>query len=185
MKNLFLGILLMVLFSGAALGQVTEQDMQMAAPDARHERLKMLEGEWATTSSFYMAPGQPMTGTGTGSNRMILGGRFIELKGISEFMGMKFESLTIMGFDKRTDKYTLIGFDELGTYYVEAEGDYNESTKVFSLEGTYVEPTSKMNQRYKFIFDVSAPNVMKYSVVFYDMPGMPAEFTMVEGTYTK
>jgi hypothetical protein len=185
LKKLFIAVILVVLCSGYAIGQMTEEDMKVATPDSRHERLKVFEGEWTSTTNYYMAPGHPASGSGTASNRMILGGRFIEMKGMGEVMGMKYESLSILGFDRRTDKYTLVAFDELGTYYVEAEGDYNEATKVLLLNGTYLEPNSKKDMSYRFVFDISDPNAVKYSVIFLDMPGMPAEFTMVEGIYTK
>ncbi len=70
-------------------------------------------------------------------------------------MGMNVKSITIMGYDNAQEKYTLIGLDELGTYYITAEGTYDSSAKVYTLDGTYEEPVLKRQQDYRFVFDVS------------------------------
>ena len=60
----------------------------------------------------------PMTFTGTSDAKMILGGRFLQINGSAQAAnpGMSSESLTVIGFDKRTGKYTMWGVDTDGTY---------------------------------------------------------------------
>ena len=66
-------------------GDHGEMDAQMAAfieiaqPSAEHEFLRRLEGSWTANARFWMATGAPPNeSTGVSTNRMILGGRFLQ-----------------------------------------------------------------------------------------------------------
>ena len=157
MKNFKHFLLLFLLFAFTLNAQ--EYDMQeamrLAAPNENHLRLETdFGGSWTYTMESTM-DGAAMEGSGTSSNNMILGGRFIMFNAEGTMMGMNVKSVTIMGYDNALGKYTLIGLDELGTYYITAEGTYDQSTKVYTLDGTYEEPVLKRQQDYRFVFDVS------------------------------
>lgn len=65
----------------AAQQQPTPEQMKAMLegmkPSAEHRELAALEGRWALEISYNMGPGQTMRARGTGTNRMILGGRFL------------------------------------------------------------------------------------------------------------
>ncbi len=102
-----------------------EQMLEPLRPTTEHRELERLVGRWTQEVTYQMG-GPPMRATGTIVNRMGLGGRFLISEGTSSNpTGMgdsSVEVLSIYGFDRRTNEYTIVGFDTMGTYYVTAAG---------------------------------------------------------------
>lgn len=161
--------------------------MELAKPGPEHKQLESLVGSWDEEIKFFMAPGKPpMTFKGTCQNRMILGGRFL----VSESKGgsgpMAFESMMIMGFDRRTGKFTTVGFDSEGTYYVAGAGPYDQSRKAIVMYGEDVDPVLG-TQKYDMVMTIVSPTKYIKEIVFKDAAhthGLP-EFKMVEIILTK
>ena len=65
-------------------------------------------------------------------------------------MGMNVEGTSFYGYDRRHNKYTLVGFDTSGTYYITASGDYDAETKTLTLKGTDEDPIAGITQVYEF-----------------------------------
>jgi hypothetical protein len=162
--------------------------MELAKPGPEHKQLESLVGSWDQEIKFWMEPGKPpMTFKATCQNRMILGGRFL----VSEAKGgtgpMAFESMIILGFDRRSKKFTTIGFDTFGTYSVAAAGPYDESKKAIVMYGEDVDPALGHTQKYNMVATIVSPTKYITEVVFKDPEhthGLP-EFKMVEITHTK
>ena len=172
-KKFFYTVLVFVLSYSFAKAQ--EYDMQkameLASPNENHQRLETdFGGLWKYNMTSTME-GMTMTGTGTSVNNMILGGRFVMMSSEGTMMGMTVKSMTIMGYDNAREKYTMIGLDELGTYYITAEGDYDTVTKVYTLDGTYEEPVLKKIQDYRFIIDLSDASFPVMKVLFENEQG--------------
>jgi hypothetical protein len=98
-------------------------------PAPEHRVLAGLAGRWTLELTYNMGGPQakPMTGRGTATNRMILGGRFLMSEALADnpmpgFGDPKVEMVGIYGFDRRTKEYTTIGLDTMGTYWVTAAG---------------------------------------------------------------
>lgn len=172
-KN-FLYVVFVVLLS-FSFANAQEYDMQkameLASPNENHQRLETdFGGAWTYNMTSTM-DGMTMTGTGSSSSRMILGGRFIMMEAEGTMMGMNVKSMTIMGYDNAQQKYTLVGLDELGTYYITAAGTYDSAAKIYTLDGTYEEPVLKKVQDYRFVFDVSSPANPVLEVLFENEQG--------------
>ena len=161
MKKMIAGLLLIAMSASAqddAAKKKAEEDAVMAyyveaaKPVAEHQRLAELTGPWKVTSKFWFgADAEPQTVTGTGSGKLILGGRFLEL--LTDTKGaFDQEALTILGFDRRTSDYTMVGYDTLGTYYITAAGKYDEAQKGIVLHGSYAQPPNMQQQKYHFIW---------------------------------
>ena len=161
--------------------------IELAKPGPEHKQLESLVGTWDQEIKFWMEPGKPpITFKGTCQNRMILGGRFLltEAKGGSG--PMAFENMIIMGFDRRTKKFTTVDFDSGGTYYVAAAGPYDESRKAIVMYGEDVDPALG-TQKYDRVIRIVSPTKYITEVVFKDPAhthGLP-EFKMVEITRTR
>ena len=114
-----------------------EQKKAMAEqvqPGAPHRELAALEGQWTQEVTYNMGA-RPMKGRGTTTNRMILGGRFLVSERTSTTaagaMGdIKVDAMTIYGFDRRTNQYTLVELDTMGTYWVTAAGAPREDRSI-------------------------------------------------------
>lgn len=187
MKNLkfLFTVFTVILFSGTINAQ--EYDMQqaikLATPNENHQRLETdFGGNWSYTFSSNFE-GMKMEGTGTSSNKQILGGRFIMMEAEGTMFGQNVKSITIMGYDNSQQKYTMIGLDELGTYYITAAGTYDAETKTYTLDGTYEEPVLKRTQNYRFIMDVSNPGNPVMMVLFENDEGAMNE--MMKLTYSR
>jgi hypothetical protein len=140
-----------------------------AQPGPEHERLASLVGDWQQELKVWMEPGgEPVVIPGTCTNKMILGGRFLHLTAESEFMGDKTESINILGFDRRHKKYTLVGFDTFGTYYVTASGTYNDSTKTITMSGEDDDPIAGITQLYDMTLRFIDENKFVMEVIFKD-----------------
>src|SRR5688500_18082236 len=127
---------------GASMEEMMKQAQQMAAPGEQHQRLAAREGRWKVSGQFNIPGTPPMKFTGTNESRMILGGRFLRIEGKAQAAqpGMESESLTVLGFDKRTGKYTLWSVDTYGTYSISATGDYDEAANTVTYAGENEEP---------------------------------------------
>jgi hypothetical protein len=102
---------------------------------AEHQELAALAGRWAQEVTYSMG-GPPMKSSGTVTNRMILGGRFLVSEGSSAnpagpgFGDPTVDFLSIYGFDRRTKEFTIVHLDTMGTYYVMAAGNKAEPRTV-------------------------------------------------------
>ncbi len=150
--------------------ELQEYMMSSMGPCEEHDRLKGMEGRWRQTVTYQMDPAQPATtieGEGTGA--MILGGRFLESKSQGSFMGMPFESFSIVGYDRRHEHYTFVGFDTMGTYYVAAEGNWDEETQSIRMRGETHDPKIKSTEKYTMVY--KPVNADEYVwEVWFDMP---------------
>ena len=160
----------------------------LAAPGPEHQRLQSLVGRWDREIKVWPEPGKPsMTLKGTCENKMILGGRFLVSESKGNMGGMIIETFNIMGFDRRHKKYTTIGLDTFGTYYVAAAGPYDESKQAVVMHGEDVDPVLGGTQKYDFIFRVIGPDKYTFEIVFKDKVHTrgAAEFKAVEITNTR
>ena len=124
-RTMMAGFLMMLWLSWGLAGQaqenpipeqqaaITEAYMKLAAPGAEHQRLGMLAGNWNLEVKMWPQPGaEPMVMTGTGTNEMILGGRFLKCESTSGEGEMKYDNLAILGFDNQTGKYIILDFPD-------------------------------------------------------------------------
>ena len=143
MKSLVLAIVLVT--AAAAPTAAPRQHQQPTAeqkkamvergqPGAPHRELAALEGRWTQEVTYSMGA-TAMKGRGTTTNRMILGGRFLVSEHTSTIaagaMGdIKMDAMSIYGFDRRTNEYTIVELDTMGTYWVTAAGAPREDKSI-------------------------------------------------------
>lgn len=153
--------------------------IETARPVEQHRRLVDLAGDWNVTTKLWFDPaGQPKVATGKGKGRMILGGRFLSLE--TDVAGeLPAQSLNILGFDRRTNEYTLVGFDTLGTYSIDAAGK-SEGGKIV-MHGSYAQPPSGNLQKYYFVWTRHAGG--EVLTVYFDMGGKDVK--VAESTLTR
>ena len=160
--------------------------LELMQPGPEHELLKKFAGNWDMSLKMWM-PGQPeIVTTGTSTSRMILGGRFLEFTAESGTGDMFWESLTILGFDRRHKRYTSVGYDTWGTYYVTASGEYDAAKQQIKLYGEDDDPVMGMKQKYFFVFTWKDDNAFTLEVIFVDFPGVEdEEYKMIEINYRR
>ncbi|KAA3635371.1 MAG: DUF1579 domain-containing protein [Calditrichaeota bacterium] len=191
-------ILALVLISAIALHAQEMSDslmqakqmefMQLQMPGPEHEKLSKLEGDWDMEIKFWMAPNtDPITITSSGTFKMILGGRFLEMRSSGKFMGQDMETLHVLGFDRRSGEYTSTGFDSQGTYSVSAEGKYDAEKDMIVMYGEDYDAYWDFTQQYNFEVNMIDDDSFTWAVVFLDerMAQGQDSFKMVEIAYNR
>lgn len=161
---------------------IMEAYVEAAKPVAEHQRLAELSGPWNVTTSLWFGPEAPeQKSTGSGSGRMILGGRFLQLD-TTVRGAMNHEAVTIMGYDRRTGEYTMFGIDTLGTYSITAKGRYDARRQAIVLDGSYAQPPSGNEQKYRFV--LTSPSSREHLMtLFFEMDGK--DVRVAETRYTR
>jgi hypothetical protein len=172
----------------AALAEMQEALMESARPGPEHQLLASLEGEWDLDVKIWMHPGAaPVETAGKGANEMILGGRWLKWTTVGDLMGQPVESFNMIGFDRRHKKFVMVGFDDLGTYYIAASGTYDEESRTVLLAGTDEDPIFDMTQEYEFAITFVDDSTYNWSLTFFN-PEMTQgldSLRMVEVVYTR
>jgi len=171
----------------------TQEEMMLAymetmAPGEAHERLAGLAGSWTISNKMWMEPGQEaMLTSGTCENEMILGGRFLTSKCAGGEGEMYVENLFIIGFDRRWNHYTFVGYDSMGTYFVTAAGDYDPETATITMYGEDEDPVLGFTQQYDIVMRWVSEDEYVTEVIFKDdvHTGGEGPFKVVEVVSTR
>lgn len=147
--------------------------LEQMKPGKEHRTLASLEGKWTVDVTYRMGNGPVMKATGLTTNRMILGGRFLESSATSTisagpgFGDPTVESLTIYGFDRRTNEFTILGLDTMGTYWVSAAGLMEgKNTIVMAGETLDDHAGSKEMRKYNMVLRIVDPDTYVTEVIF-------------------
>jgi hypothetical protein len=141
---------------------------QRGGPVDQHKLLDAFVGARAVKIEMPMGPGAPsIAADATSEGKWVLGNRFIQIHTTpAEGEELKIESITYLGFDKRTEKYFWIGIDSTDTYSVFAEGTYDEKTKALTLFGENFEPERGGKVKFKTIFTLTGADVHSMQIMF-------------------
>ncbi|MGH9456074.1 MAG: DUF1579 domain-containing protein [Thermoanaerobaculia bacterium] len=109
-------------------------------PGEAHEKLAAFVGTWDTTVRMWAAPGAPPSeSTGVAENRLILGGRWLEQRFTSSFMGEEFEGLGYTGYDNAKKHYVGTWMDSMSSGIMLTTGEAADA-KTFTFSGTMDDP---------------------------------------------
>jgi hypothetical protein len=101
-------------------------------------------------------------------------------------MGTPVESVTLFGYDRRHEHYTMVGFDTMGTYYITAAGTYDEATRTLSLHGTDDDPVMGVVQDYTFDMVFHEDGSVEFGLTF-NCPtmGTGSPYRLMDYTWVK
>jgi hypothetical protein len=95
-----------------------------------------MEGTWMAKVKSWMSPGAPpMENDGTSESKMALGGRFLEERVQSSFMGQPFSGIGYTGYDNVKKKYVSTWMDNMGTMIMVMEGTTDPAGNVITSTG--------------------------------------------------
>jgi hypothetical protein len=124
--------------------------MDYLTPSTNHKMMAKNVGEWTTTMQMWEGPDtKPIQSEGTCKSEMILGGRYMQSKFSSTFMGMPFEGISTDGYDNAKKVYINTWIDNMGTGFMYGEGKYDPDTKTIVYNGTMFEPIQKKDLTYR------------------------------------
>ncbi len=155
-----------------------------AVPGEEHERLSSLVGDWDIEMRVAIEPGRPPSVmTGRAKNTMELGGRFLRTEARAGEGAAAAETLVIVGFDRRYERYTYVGFESYGTHYITAEGSYDDATRTITMAGENSDPLLQITSRYDMLIRFIDENEYETAVVFKEPGGVRTR--LVEVTYRR
>ena len=140
-----------------------------AGTGEEHRRLEVFAGEWNARATFWTSPDQdPMTSDG---GRMVttwaLGGRYLEMRYKSEFMGAPFEGVGYWGFNTASGLYESFWIDTAGTMMMfDCDGAVSDDGKVFRSSGTVINPQTRQPMRKSVITTIKSENEHVYQMFF-------------------
>ena len=133
------------------LADIQRRMAAAAQPGEEHALMAALAGEWHQILRLTPAPGADvMTMEGTANNEMILGGRFLKTESDLHLPGVEGGSLSLLGFDRRSEEFNNIGMDTEGTYWVTAKGTYDQEARTITMSGEDYDPIFGHVQEYDF-----------------------------------
>jgi len=168
---------------------LTQKYQELSEPGPEHLKLAELAGNWTFQNKVWMSPTDTTSVVvdGQAEAKMVLGGRFLELKSSSSYMGMPYEELLMIGFDRRSSEYTTVRFDNMGTYCVATQGPTDKATGLIVMEGKDIDPVEGIALKFKNICDIKSKDQFTFSVIFTDsvMSQGTGNFKMVEIVYNR
>jgi hypothetical protein len=141
-----LSILILIATFATMNVQAQKQDpwMEYIMPAEVHEMLKTYTGDFTMEITMWMAANQePQVVTVQSSNKMILGGRFLEMTQTGNMMGMNYNSITTIGFNNSDKSLALTTLTNMGTGILSLTGSWDEKAKVGQLTGKLTNPVTK------------------------------------------
>lgn len=162
---------------------------EQAEPGPEHLKLAELAGNWIYQNKVWMSPAEtaPVVVDGKAEAKMILGGRFLQMTSSSSYLGIPYEELLMIGFDRRSSEYTTVRFDNMGTYWVATQGPVDKETGLIVMEGKDIDPVEGIELKFKNICEIKNKDLFTFSVVFTDsiMSQGTGNFKMVEIVYNR
>ena len=165
-------ILVVVAYSNLQAQTMTEQQqkdyMNYMTPGPVHQWMAKGVGEWKVETKMWWdeTTKEPMLSTGTCTNTMLLGGRYLQSKHTSDVMGMAFEGVATTGYDNGKKVFVSSWIDNMGTGLAYLEGTLDDATKTVTLKGKAFDPTTgkdcQVREIHKHIDDNTM--VMEYYV---------------------
>ncbi|MDA1265092.1 MAG: DUF1579 family protein [Planctomycetota bacterium] len=170
--------------------QAQQQAMALSTPAAEHTLLSPYVGVFDASTKMWTGPNtKAVTTKGESTNEAVLGGRYLRMSSHAryEIRGQgtyEVESLQYLGFDRRTGKYSLTGFDTMGTYATTAEGTYDQATRTMTLSGTSDDPSIGITQAFDVVISFGDADTLTVKTIVYDA-FQAGPFTLTEVAYTR
>ena len=135
-----------------------------------HARLAAYQGEWVVTLTQPESGASVARGSGTAVARLRLDGRFLEIDTTVDGGPVR-EMVHIVGYDLRHGKYTIVLFDNTGTYFVTASSEPGATPPRIALYGVDDDPTMKamgLDKEFAFVVNMESPDRFSIETRFID-----------------
>ncbi len=146
--------------------------MEASSPGPHHESMKAGVGTWDIKGEWYTEPGaDPIAWTGTATQELILGGRFLTQHAESPgMMGMPFEGYGLSGFDILAGKHVDTWIDNMGTIILTYQGECSDNCgKIVSYSDPYVDPMTRTEKTQRIVTEKTGDDTM--TVTFFETEG--------------
>ena len=153
-------------------------------PGEHQGHLKAMAGRWTTVAKMWPAPGAPpQESKGTATNKMVLGGRYLETSYKGNFFGAPFAGTGHAGYDRYKKKYVETWMDSMSTMVMVSEGQCSDGGKTRTMTATYDDPMTGMSTTMRSVSTMKDGDHILLEM--YTKAGDTPEFKMMEIQYTR
>lgn len=141
----------------------------MGATTEAHERFKPFVGTFKADLKMWMGPGDPMVSTGTMTNTLDLGGRFLHhsYKGhANDGPFPDFEGRGYWGYNTTDNRYEGLWIDTACTFFQLEHGQVDDSGKVWTMLGTMTNPQTGRPMNKKSVVTLHDDNSHEMEMFF-------------------
>jgi hypothetical protein len=145
------------------MGEAEAAYMAAGMPGEAHKFLEQMLGSWEVKITYWPAPGaEPVVNKGEAKREMVFDGRFLHTAYKGEFMGEEFIGLGYDGYDNLKKKYVGIWMDSVSTGIYYTEGELDDSGKVLTSHGEYVDPMTGKPKKNKSELTIDSQSMHTY-----------------------
>ena len=153
-------------------------------PGDVHKMLAMDNGKWEEEICIWESPeGKSTTSKATAESKMILGGRYQEMRHTGSVMGMPFEGIGTMGYDNASKKMVSTWIDNMGTGMMYTTADFDGTSKTMEFKGEVMDPVTKKSKPVREVFTLVDNNTRRMEM--FDVTAEGKEFKSMEITMTR
>lgn len=161
-----------------------EAFMKMNQPGEHHAHLKQFVGTFDADTEMMMVPGAPaQKSKGVQKSEMVLDGRYLQGDYTGEMMGMKFQGMSLMGYDNQKKKYFSAWADTMSTGLMTFDGTCDKAGKVFTFTGEYEDLMTRRKTKARHVTTVVSPD--KHTFEWFDTLEDGKEHRVMAITYTR
>jgi len=156
-----------------------------ATPGEAHKVLAMDNGKWDEEVTMWMSPDDPKPTKSklVGESKMILGGRYQEMKHTGTMMGQPFEGHGTVGYNNASKKLESTWTDNMGTGIMYMSGAYDGTAKTMELKGEMTDPMTGKNKPCRETFTIVDDNTRKMEM--FDVTNDGKEYKSMEIVMTR
>ncbi len=139
-------LLVITLIFNFAFMSAQNQDpwTEYMTPSSIQKLLAEYEGDFKMEITMSMGEGkEPSIVNVESEHKMLLDGRFLEMKQKGTLMGMDYQSILTMGFNNTDKKFALTTITNMGTGTLSLCGEWDEKVKSATLFGELTNPVTK------------------------------------------
>lgn len=133
----------------AKMAEMMAKWQKTTVPGEHHKLLGAFVGEWDTVTKIWMqGPGAPpMESTGSSSNTLVFGGRYLRQQVTGTMMGQPFEGIGFTGYDNYKNMYVFSWIENQSTMLLTGKGMADPSGKTLTFYGEMDEPMLDVSGR--------------------------------------
>ncbi len=163
-----------------------EAMQKLGSPSEGHKVLEPFVGNWTYTAQWWMSQDGPAESmTGSASNSLIYGGRFLKQEITGAAQGQPpFEGIGYTGYDNIRKEYQTVWFDNMATGMMSGVGQFDAASKTLTDQGAFSCPlTGETHRQFRTAWKVIDPDHTTYENYMRTADGK--EFKAMEIQYTR
>ena len=143
--------------------RTADQIVDPTMPGPHHARLAKLAGEWNVSARVWIDPNRPpVESTGSVTNEMILGGRFLWSHYDGQMAGQPFQGIGIDGYDNVKQKHTSQWMDSAGTMVSQYEGGCGYDGNTITVFTSFDDPLTGAPKRLRGVTKILGDDKYTY-----------------------